>query len=107
MFPEMSTESSTGGLFEFINFASFDNEFSIHSAAFTESRNYIYGFIISDNKRLSFCHIPKHRKEEKLKADGNPTNSSNSTIKGWTCLKALKFDAFLSNLLVALVRAGR
>ena len=105
MFPEMSTESSTGGLFEFINFASFDNEFSIHSAAFTESRNYIYGFIISDNKRLSFCHIPKHRKEEKLKADGNPTNSSNTTKKGWSCLKALK--VFLSNLLVALDRAGR
>ena len=81
MFSEMSIESSTGGLFELINFASFDNEFSIHSAAFTESRNYIYGFIISDNKRLSFCHIPKHRKEEKLKADGNPTNSISTTTK--------------------------
>ena len=79
MFSEMSIESSTGGLFELINFASFDNEFSIHSAAFAESRNYIYGFIISDNKRLSFCHIPKHRKEEKLKADGN---SSSTTKKG-------------------------
>ena len=83
MFSEMSIESSTGGLFELINFASFDNEYSINSAAFTESRNYIYGFIISDNKRLSFCHIPKHRKEEKLKADGNPTNSSSTTKKGW------------------------
>ena len=54
-------------LFELLRLASFDNEFRISSSAFTESRNNVYGFVVSENKKIHFCHYPKHRKEEKQK----------------------------------------
>ena len=54
-------------LFELLRLASFENEFKISSSAFTESRNNVYGFVVSENKKIHFCHYPKHRKEEKLK----------------------------------------
>ena len=66
----MSVESSSRELFDLINLATFDNGYSVQDAAFTESKNYIYGLIISSNKKLNFCHIPKHRKEDKLKENG-------------------------------------
>lgn len=65
----MSVESSSRELFDLINLATFDKAFSVQSAAFSESRNFIYGLLISSNKKLNFCHIPKHRKEDKLKED--------------------------------------
>ena len=65
----MSVESSSRELFDLINLATFDKSISVQSAAFTESRNFIYGLIISSNKKLNFCHIPKHRKEDKLRED--------------------------------------
>ena len=54
-------------LFELLRLASFENEFKISSSAFTESRNNVYGFVVSENKKIHFCHYPKHRKEEKQK----------------------------------------
>lgn len=54
-------------LFELLRLASFENEFKISSSAFTESRNNVYGFVVSENKKIHFCHYPKHRKEDKLK----------------------------------------
>ena len=67
----MSVESSSRELFDLINLATFDKGYSIQSAAFTESRNFIYGLLISSNKKLNFCHIPKHRKEDKLKEESS------------------------------------
>ena len=65
----MSIETKGGCLFELTSHASFDEGAGVSGAAFTESNNYIYGFLLSENKRLSFCHFPKHRKEDKLKDD--------------------------------------
>ena len=62
----MSVEESH--LFELINFASFENGHKLSSSAFSESKNFIYGFVILDNKKLNFCHLPKHRKEVNSKA---------------------------------------
>ena len=63
----MSIETKGGCLFELTSHASFDEGADVCGAAFTESNNYIYGFLLSENKKLSFCHFPKHRKEDKLK----------------------------------------
>lgn len=66
---EMSIETKGGCLFDLTSHASFDEGADVSGAAFTESNNYIYGFLLSENKRLNFCHFPKHRKEDKLKDD--------------------------------------
>ena len=52
---DMSVEESH--LFELINFASFENGHKLSSSAFSESKNFIYGFVILDNKKLNFCHL--------------------------------------------------
>ena len=79
----MSVESSSRELFDLINLATFDNGYSVQDAAFTESKNYIYGLIISSNKKLNFCHIPKHRKEDKLKGENLlPSHKSTFDNKG-------------------------
>ena len=54
-------------LFEMVNLASFENDFKISCSAFTESKNFVYGLLVSENKKIHFCHCPKHRKEEKQK----------------------------------------
>ena len=80
---QMSVESSSRELFHLINLASFDKGHSVQSAAFTESRNFIYGLLISSNKKLNFCHIPKHRKEDKLKGENLlPSHKSTFDNKG-------------------------
>ena len=61
----MSVEESS--LFELTNFATFEGGSKISTASLTESKNFIYGFVVLDNKKLNFCHYPKHRKEDKLK----------------------------------------
>ena len=58
-------------LFELVSLASFENDFKISCSAFTESRNNVYGFVVSENKKIHFCHCPKHRKEEKQKRCGS------------------------------------
>ena len=57
------------GLYDLCCYASFDRGSRLSSAVFTESSNYIYGFLFSENKKINFCHIPKHRKEDKLKEE--------------------------------------
>ena len=61
----MSVESND--LFNLINYTSFQNGHTVYNAAFTESTNFIYGFVLCENKQIYFCYFPKHRKEEKLK----------------------------------------
>ena len=53
------------GPFDLLNFATFENEFMIKESAFTESRNYIYGIIINNNKKIHLVSIPKAQTNKK------------------------------------------
>ena len=68
----MSIENN--GPFELHNIASFAHGYTVKCSAFTESKNYIYGLVLHENKKIHICSFLKHRKEDKLK-DDDPTKT--------------------------------
>ena len=94
----MSVDNS--GLFELHNIASFGHGYTIKSSAFTESKNYIYGLVLNENKKIHMCSFSKHRKEEKHKeCDPNKTSVDDFVMKelDWFSNESLKAKSVAFN----------